>query len=372
MRFTPTEDERHARDALRGYLADTIDEQRYEQICAQPHGTDAGLWKAIASSGWLDLVSMAHDENSEISAWPIGAALLAEEFGRTLVPLPVELIAGFLLPVLRELDVPWAAPAAELAGGMPAVSLSLLNDVTSTTLRVHAGPDGALVLDGRLSAVQFAASADVLYLPVQLPEDGWALARVPLDQAGVSCVITNTVDPGRRCAAVVFTDTPVRAADLARTTAGGVPIEATLRSALDSYYLMLDGKAIGVAQTMLERTVRYVEQRTQFGVPIGSFQAIKHRVADMATAIETARALAGYTAWQVATDAAGSRRRVVASRVYCADIVRAVCESAIQCHGGMGFTWEQRLHYWYKSALFDAAVDGVETSTLARLLEEGR
>jgi alkylation response protein AidB-like acyl-CoA dehydrogenase len=368
MRFTPTDDERHAREALRGFLGDTIGEQRYEQICAHSSGTDAALWKSLASSGWLDLVSMADDEGSEISSWPIGGTVLAEEFGRTLVPLPVELVAGWLLPVLRSCEAAWASDAAELADGLPAVSLSLLSGPPAVTLRVHAASDG-IVLDGELRGVQFGAAADVLYLPLALPDGDWVLARVPLDQAGISTVATITVDPGRRCATVVFADVPVPAVDLVRTSRDGAPLETTLRRALLSYYLVLDGKAIGAAQAMLERTVRYVEQRTQFGVPIGSFQAIKHRVADMATAIETARALAGYTAWQVARGSADCDRHVLASRLYCADMFRAVCESAIQCHGGMGFTWEQGLHYWYKSSLFDAAADGVETKTLARLLE---
>jgi acyl-CoA dehydrogenase len=372
MRFTHTDDERHAREALGGFLRDTVPEKRYEQICAEPGGTDAALWDEVVGSGWLDMVSMSEDEGAEMSAWPISGVLLAEEFGRTLVPLPVELIAGFLLPLLQEVDAPWAKSTAELADGLLAVSVAplmeLLDNSRGSNLQVRSGADGGVTLNGALSAVQFAASSATVFVPIRLPDASWALARVALDQTAVSTICTPTVDPGRTCATVVLADAPVRPEDVIRTSSDGLPIEAALRRALISYLLVLDGKAIGGAQAMLERTVRYVEERTQFGVPIGSFQAIKHRIADMATAIETARALAGYTAWQVSRAESACDRQVLASRLYCAEMFRSVCESTIQCHGGMGFTWEQRLHYWYKSALFDAAADGAELTTLGRLL----
>ena len=91
-------------------------------------------------------------------------------------------------------------------------------------------------------------------------------------------------------------------------------------------------------------------------------------MADIATVIESSRSLASYTAWQVSRGDADATEAVLASRLHCADAYRRACELAIQCHGGMGFTWEVGLHVWYRSATYDAAVAGLTMADLARVL----
>ncbi|MCW2782179.1 MAG: acyl-CoA dehydrogenase [Marmoricola sp.] len=363
------------RSSLRSFLSRTITESGYEQICSSDSGFDGSLWNQLAGSGWLDVAAMSSD-GDEVSAWPISGVHMGEEFGRALVPAPVELVTGFLLPVLHRLagfgpvldDSTFVddLPAVTIE---PALALIRAGAPRPGGLTVDTTADGTLSLSGSVPSVQFAASARTLYLPVSLGAT-WALARIPLDQAGVATVSTRSIDPGRTCATVVVTDVSVPAADVATTAADGEPMAAVLAEALRSYLLVLDGKAIGAAQLLLEKTVAYVTQRTQFGVPVGSFQALKHRIADMATSIEAARSIASYAAWQVAQGHQDSTEMVLSSRIFCSEMYRNVCESAIQCHGGMGFTWEQRLHYWYKSALFDAAVDGIAVEDLGRLLRK--
>jgi acyl-CoA dehydrogenase len=230
--------------------------------------------------------------------------------------------------------------------------------------------DSAVVLSGELATVQFAGSASSLFVPLELA-DGWALARVDLTAEGVRLQRVSTVDPGRASAHVTLAAVEVGADDIVRQTGDGSSLTGPLIEAFLSYLLFLDGKAVGACELLLERTVAYVREREQFGVPIGSFQAVKHKVADMATAIESSRSLASYTAWQASRRDAGSAVAVLASRLHCADAYRRVCELAIQCHGGMGFTWEVGLHVWYRSATHDAAVAGLTLADLARVLDRG-
>jgi len=374
VRYTLTFEERQMQVSLREFLAGGLDLAGYEAICATETGFDAACWNRLAGSGWLDVVAMTGDEG-EVSAWPISGVFMAEEYGRTLLPAPVELVSGFLLPILHRLDgFGPTLTAPTFVDDLPAVAaapaLSLLHGgAPAPDVTARREPDGAVTLTGRLSAVAFGASARWLYLPAF---DGttWIFARVPLDQLGVSVIATTSVDPGRRTATITLADVPVGAEHLANAGRAGEPIADLLRDAAISYLLFLDGKAVGAAQSLLERTVSYVAQRHQFGVPIGSFQALKHRIADMATAVESARSLASYTAWKVSQGHTDRVEAVLASRIHCAEAYRTVCESAIQCHGGMGFTWEQGLHWWYKSALFDAATDAVRLADLARLLHK--
>lgn len=102
---------------------------------------------------------------------------------------------------------------------------------------------------------------------------------------------------------------------------------------------------------MIARSVDYCTTRTQFGRPIGAFQAIRHRLADAVVGVEGARSLVYQAAWNVATGASGAAFDVLASRLWASAAYLAAAESAVQCHGGMGFTWDQRLHLWYRAAV---------------------
>jgi acyl-CoA dehydrogenase len=374
VHYSLTSEERHLRSSLRTFLAGRVPVSAYEAIGEQDLGFDDTLWADLVASGWLDLPAMgAMDDGSD---WPAAGVHMAEEFGRTLVPAPVELVGGFLLPLLREvgsgafgldLDADPFRLEVPAVCVLPLVPLVFeTTPVASSAPKIVATAD-VITVSGRWAAIEFAASARQLFLPIELPE-GWALARVFLNAEGVAVDPVSTIDPGRPCGTITLSEVEVGRPDVLLFGGDGRPMEGLLREALLSYFLVLDGKAVGAAEILLERTITYVTDRTQFGVPIGSFQAVKHRVADMATAIESARSLASYTAWQVAQRHEDRIEAVLSSRLYSADAYRRVCESAIQCHGGMGFTWEVGLHRWYRSAAFDAAIAGVSTADLARLL----
>ena len=374
MRYTLTSDELDLQSSLRSFLSTLVPINDYERICESDEGFDGDVWKRLTSHGWLDLHAMSAE--AEASAWPIAGVVMAEEFGRTLVPAPVELVAGFLLPLLGRLEPGSFGLTLEhepFVDEVPTVCVEALLPLVyqgrpgqRSGLAVEER-DGGVRLTGRLPAVQFAGVASWLFLPVEL-STGWGLARVHLGAAGVIVQAVSTVDPGRTSASVTLDAVEIPKADLVLNAADGSSVEGHLTEALMSYLLFLDGKAIGACEVLLERTLAYVKEREQFDVAIGSFQAIKHKVADMATTIEASRSLASFTAWEVAQRHADRDEAVLASRLYCADAYRRVCELAIQCHGGMGFTWEVGLHFWYRSATHDSAVADLTLGDLARVL----
>ena len=373
MHYTPSADERDLRASLRAFLISQLPPSAYAEICDQATGFDAGVWSRLADSGWLDLHEISSMEGA--SAWPSAGVLMAEEFGRTLVPAPVELVAGFLLPVLHRLgSKPFGLNLDEkvFADAVPAVCVTPLLGLVyphraPTDLVVSVAANGAVTLSGRLSNVQFAASACSMYLPVVSGAD-WMLLRVTLSAPGATVAAVKTIDPGRTAATVTLDEVVVPASDVVRVDAGGDSVRDVLAGGLLSYLLFLDGKATGASEALLERTLAYVVEREQFGVPIGSFQAVKHKIAEMATAVEAARSLAAYTAWQVEQLHEDRAEAVLASRLHAAEVYRRVCEMAIQCHGGMGFTWEVGLHFWYQSAFFDAAVSDLTMVDLTHVL----
>ena len=106
----------------------------------------------------------------------------------------------------------------------------------------------------------------------------------------------------------------------------------------------------GIAAKMLDASVIYARQRNQFGSPIGSFQAIKHRCADMAVGIDASRSAAYYAAWALSDRSQDSPRAVSIAKSFCGDTARYVCNESIQIHGGIGFTWELGLHYYLRRA----------------------
>lgn len=377
VRFTLTADEQDLRSSLRSFLTALVPAEVHQRICASEEGFDREVWERLAAQGWLDLHAMSAE--ADASAWPVAGVIMAEEFGRRPVPAPVELVAGFLLPLLGRLapdafglDLTHGAFADEV----PAVCVAPLVPLVYPGLDhpreglVAEERGSALTLSGELSTIQFAGSASSLFVPVEL-SDGWALARVDLAADGVRLQRVSTIDPGRVSAHVTLVALEVSAENVVRETGDGSSLDDPLTEAFLSYLLFLDGKAVGACEVLLERTIAYVRDREQFGVPIGSFQAVKHKVADMQTAIESSRSLASYTAWQASRGDAGCAVAVLASRLHCADAYRRVCELAIQCHGGMGFTWEVGLHVWYRSATYDAAVAGLTLADLARMLDRG-
>lgn len=230
------------------------------------------------------------------------------------------------------------------------------------------------LLRGSKILVEAAAAADVL---VVLARDstGPALLLVNRDAAGVSLRGHDDLDPSSGFCAVSFDS--VRLNDDA--ILGTAPPARAVARLFDAGATLSAGLLTGIATRMLETSVEYAKTRSQFGQPIGAFQAIKHRCADMAVALEAARSTAYYAFWAISEDAPDRTRAASMAKSCCGESARMICNEAIQIHGGMGFTWELGLHRFLRRARVleygfgDAAWhnERVLSETLAMLTEGG-
>ena len=230
------------------------------------------------------------------------------------------------------------------------------------------------LLRGSKILVEAAAAADIL---VVLARDstGPVLLLVDHEAPGVSLRGHDDLDLGSGFCAVTFDAVRLEGDAILGTAA---PAQAVSRL-FDAGATLSAGLLTGIATRMLETSVEYAKTRSQFGQPIGAFQAIKHRCADMAVALEAARSTAYYAFWAISEDAPDRTRAASMAKSCCGESARMICNEAIQIHGGMGFTWELGLHRFLRRARVleygfgDAAWhnERVLSETLAMLTEGG-
>jgi alkylation response protein AidB-like acyl-CoA dehydrogenase len=187
------------------------------------------------------------------------------------------------------------------------------------------------------------------------PERGVTLFLVERGSPGLSVAALPTVDKTRRQANVSFDGVSVPTKRLLGRLHDGWPI---LARALEVGAAAISVETVGVAQRALDLSVQYARERTQFGKPIGSFQAIKHKCVDMMVAVENARSLAYYAAWAIAARDRESPVAVAMAKAYASEMGKTVTGDAIQIHGGIGFTWEHDIHLYYRRALANEGAFG--------------
>ncbi|TAM64457.1 acyl-CoA dehydrogenase family protein [Mycobacterium sp.] len=326
-----------------------------------PDGYDTNLWQTVAE---LDLLGLLVPEQfGGVGAGLPEIAVVLHEIGRRTVPLPI--VSSAVL-----------APTALLHGDNQSLAAEMLPALATGERRaavVVGGPDGELtpavwalkwgerrgdyVLNGVAGFVLDAPGADDLIVAAR-GEDGLLVAAVDAREAAV--IAAATTDRTRRLGTVTLDGAAVPAARvLARGDAAGALVARV--QAVAAFAIACD--AVGLAERTMERTASYAQVRQQFGRAIGSFQAIKHKCADMAVAVECSRA-----ALSLALDALRGRpdeqdgpadvAAVSTAKAYACDAAVTVCGDAIQAHGGIGFTWEHDAHLWLKRALLDRALFG--------------
>ncbi|MDQ4118513.1 MAG: acyl-CoA dehydrogenase, partial [Actinomycetota bacterium] len=203
-------------------------------------------------------------------------------------------------------------------------------------------------LSGTVEQVPDAAAADTLLVVASSPEG-------PLLALADSAEVTprGSLDLTRRHARVALDGTP------ARVIATGDAADRAIRAAYLTGATLLAAEQVGIARHLLDRTVAHAKERLQFGRPIGSFQAVKHRCADMLVATEHARTTALHAAWVLADPSLDDPELAVAmAQAVCSETGYRVAADTIQMHGGIGFTWEHPAHLYYKRAVADAALLG--------------
>jgi len=324
MDFTFTAEQQDLQRAMRDVVADRCSPARLREVIETRDGYDEELWRLLAGELGLVGIAVSEDHGGTGGSF-VDAAVVLEASGRALAAAP--LLAGIV-----------AAAAVDRAD--PAQALQLLPAVAAGE-RVAAlvvGPDleaAGDVLRGVASHVTDGHRADLLV--VATPTGLWAVDRLA---AGVSVVGAPSLDLTRWQATVSLDD--AAALRLGDAAASAV--------AVDLLRVALAVESVGVARHCLAATVDYLKTRVQFGKPIGSFQALQHRAADLAVELEAAASTAYYAAW-VAADAP-EELPVVAplAKAVCGDAAYRIAAETIQLHGGVGFTWEHEAHLYFKRA----------------------
>jgi alkylation response protein AidB-like acyl-CoA dehydrogenase len=317
---------------------------------------DAGVtpefWKKLAEQGWLGLVYP--EEFGGTGLGFVDLTVLMEEMGRAVMPGPFfsTLLAGLAINEAGSADQKkeWLG---KLSDGHAKATLAWTEpsarwDAAGVTTAAR-GAGGGWTLSGTKLFVPDAHIADVFVVVARTsegkrPEEGVSLFLVPRSAKGLSTKLLPTMDQTRKLGEVKLEDTP--AVLLGTKDAGWAPLERVIQRAT----VALCAEMCGGAQKVLDMTTDYAKIRIAFGKPIGSYQGVKHRAADMLVDVENAKSLTYYAAWAVDENVPEAALAASMAKAYASDAYRKVSGAGIQLHGGIGFTWEHDLHLYFKRA----------------------
>jgi alkylation response protein AidB-like acyl-CoA dehydrogenase len=327
MDFGFTDDQREIQRTARQLLAERARPERVREH-AEAGRSDTTLWSELCELGWPGIA--VSEEYGGQGLGRIELSILCEELGRSLAPVPF-------------LGSAMAATVIEHSGTPEQRERWLPGLASGETV-------GALgsATDGVAELIVSGAEAHVLVL---VEEDG-AARVLAADDAELTPLAS--IDPTRSAARVLVADDAGESLDDA---------SAGIARSL----VAVSSELVGVCDRALEMTVAYVKERKQFGVPVGAYQAVSHRCAQMLLETEKARSTAAFAAWTADADPDGLAEAAAMAKAAASDAGREVTASAIQAHGGIGFTWEADVHWLFKRAQIDAVLLGGAGHQRARL-----
>jgi alkylation response protein AidB-like acyl-CoA dehydrogenase len=348
VNFAFSEEQEELRTAVRRFLEDKSPEGEVRRLMETEAGYDQAVWTQMAEQ--LGLHGLAIPESYGGSGFTyVELVVVFEEMGRALLCAPyfssVALAANLLLAsgdeAVKSAYLPGIAEGATIA----TVALTEPSGEwgqSGVTLPATPAGDG-WTLTGEKSYVIDGHSADLVLVAARTGA-GVSVFAVERGADGFTSTPLTTMDQTRKQARLTFAATPAR---LVGAEGQGWP---ALSKMLDLAVVALAAEQVGGAQRILEMAVGYAKERVQFGRPIGSFQAIKHKCADMLLEVESAKSAAYYAGWAAAED--NDELPVVASlaKSYCSEAYFHAAAENIQIHGGIGFTWEHPAHLYFKRA----------------------
>ena len=351
MDFELSDDQRALQEAAEDLLDGYASPLQVRGHLTSGQGHDPKLWSAMAEQGWMGVTLPESDGGLGLS-W-VEAAVLCEAVGRHTAPAPFVPSMLALDALVRARGTSGAVAAATSRWIEPLLSGTAIGCVawSREAWAVTVNDDGTI--SGRPDPVQAAAAADVVV--VWTPTALYAVDLVVVGRP----VQEPSVDQTANLAWMDFDHTPAsKIGDAEAATA-----------LLDRGAVASSAQLLGGAGRVLEMSAEYAKDRVQFGHPIGSFQAVKHRCADMVVDVEGMRSSAWYAAWclsaapapadpAVRTDDDEVHIAASAAKVWCADAAKRVMASGLQVHGGIGFTWEHDLHFYLKRSQLDQLTFG--------------
>lgn len=372
MLFSFTEEQEELRRVVRRSLEELSPAAEVRRLMETSEGYDPEVWRRLGQELALTGVHIPEEYGGQGYSF-VELAIILEEFGRSLLCAPyfasIALAANAILNAATEPRKKELLPA--IASGECHATLAFTDpagrwDVSGITLEARAA-GSEFRLDGTNGFVVDGHTADLIVVVARSPgstgADGLSFFTVEGGAPGLERRLLSTLDSTRKQAELRFSG--VRAELLGELDGGGAAFLATL----DQAAIALANESVGAAQKVLETTVEYSKQRVQFGRPIGSFQAIKHRCADLLLEVEFAKSTAYYAA-AAAAERAGDLPAVASlSKAYASDTFMHAAAENIQLHGGVGFTWANDAHLYFKRAKSSEVFLGDPTYHRALLAE---
>ena len=353
MDFSLNEIQAMLLDSVQKFINNDYDFDKRQTYSDSEQGFSSDVWTTFAELGWTAIPF--DEEDGGIGGGPVDMMIVMEQFGRGMIVEPY--LANIVLAggVLRraataEQKSQWLEPLiggelqAALAFVEPQGRYDIANVLTSASQQ---GDDW--VIQGAKSVVFNGGNADLLIVPArtggeQSDTDGISLFAVDSGAEGVTVRSYKTVD-GHQAADISFDN--LRVPDTSRLGGVGEGF-AVLDAVIDDATLAVCAEAVGIMRILTEKTVEYSKNRVQFGVPIGSFQALQHRMVDMFTACEQTYSLLVWASMTASAGGEEAKRAVSAIKYQIGTTGRKVGEEAVQLHGGMGVTWELDVAHYFK------------------------
>jgi alkylation response protein AidB-like acyl-CoA dehydrogenase len=350
VNFSFSDDQVLLKNSVRAALDEQCKPEHARAMFDDPKGYSHHLWGEMAKLGWLGLPFP--EEQGGAGLGLVELALVLEEMGRAAYPGPF-----FATVVLGGLGLMLGGSAAQkdkwltaIASGKARATAALLEEHLdwdpAATAATAAKSGSGWTLSGLKRFVPWAHAADVVLVPARSPE-GLSLFLVDPKASGVTLKPMVGIDLASRWSEMRLDKVAVGAdALLGPAGTAGPLLESLLRRAA----VMSSAEMLGCARRCLDMSVEYAKVREQFGQPIGSYQAIRHRCAEMLLEVDNAHAAVYYAAWALTAGAEDAAVAASICKSYVNEAARKVCGDSIQVHGGIGFTWEYDLHLYMKRA----------------------
>jgi alkylation response protein AidB-like acyl-CoA dehydrogenase len=362
MDFGFNEEQELLRSQARDFLDRECGSARVRELMATEDGYDERMWRRMVELGWTAIPFP--EQYGGLGLGIVDLVVVLEEMGRHTTPSPLQssvalagmtvLLAGSeeqraqLLPGICEGTRRGTVAQVEAGGRW---------DAHGVQLRAQQSGD-AYVLRGEKLFVPDVHVSDWMLVATRTAEnsgDGLTLLLVDSKAPGVRSRRLGTIDQTRRLFEVGFDDVEVPADAVIGAPGRGW---SALRRGLDRALVAVSAELCGTAQRAMEMSVDYAKTRQQFGRPIGAYQAVSHKLADMLVQVESAKSLTYYAAWAVDNDVPEAPLAASMAKAYASDAARWVTGAAIQVHGGIGFTWEHDAHLFFKRAKWGEATFG--------------
>ena len=354
MDFGFSEEQEMLRKSARDFLAKECPMTYVRQMMEDEQGFRDEQWRKMAELGWMGLILPEAHGGAGLDF--VDMIVVLEEMGRVVLPGP------FFSTLVGAVAIDAGGSAAQkedllprLAAGRLRVTLAQLEPSArwdAEGIGLEARPAaGGYKLSGTKLFVPDAHTADLLIVAGRAPgskgAEGVSLFLVDAKAPGVTATLLKTMDQTRKLCELALADVSVPAERVLGQAGAGWKL---LERVVDRGKVGLSAEMCGGAQKVLEMSVDYAKVREQFGRPIGSFQAIQHKCANMLVEVESSKSATYYAAWAVANDVPEGPLAAAMAKAYCSDAYRHTSGEGIQIHGGIGFTWEHDAHLYFKRA----------------------